>query len=163
MLDKRKHINPDTGCMCRHVRSDTERFRLHGHNYYEIFLVLRGSVCHMINGKLQHLEAGHLLFIRDFDIHEYKSDDGNSFEFINLAFEKEFFHAICDYLGENSDLPKLLTHTLPPTVYLHRRATDKLFFALTELGGTQDKSEAKLRLKILLMKLFTENFSDYPE
>lgn len=163
MLDYKKHIDQSTGCLCRHVRSDTEYFRPHYHNYYEIFMVLKGNVCHQVNGKTQNLNAGHLLFIRDFDIHDYKSADGNCFEFINLTFTKEGFEAMCNYLGESSQIKNLLSHALPPTTFLTAREREKLFFSMTELGGPKDAEKVKLMLRILLIKVFTENFLNYPE
>ena len=50
MLDAKDHVDAQSGCLCRYVRSDTEYFRPHNHNYYELFLVLKGDVCHIING-----------------------------------------------------------------------------------------------------------------
>lgn len=163
MLDSKIHTDKNTGYLCRHVRSDTEFFRPHFHNYYEIFLVLKGNVSHMVNGKTQSLSPGHLLFIRDFDTHDYKSGDGKPFEFINLAFTKDCFESMCNYLGESSRLTNLLSHSLPPTVFLSARECEKLFFSMTELGGQNDTESAKLMLKILLIKVFTENFLNYPD
>ena len=102
MLDKHKHTNTQRGFLCRYVRSDTEYFRPHYHNYYEIFIVLKGSVCHIVNSKEQMLSPGELLFIRDYDIHDYKSADGNYFEFLNIAFTSDNFYDMTKYLGESS-------------------------------------------------------------
>lgn len=162
MLDYKNHIEQSAGCLYRHVRSDTEYFRLHYHNYYEIFMVLKGNVCHLVNGKTQNLSAGHLLFIRDFDMHDYKSADGNYFEFINLAFSKESFEAMCNYLGENSHLKALLNLPLPPAVFLPAHERERLFFSMTDLGAPKDAETIKLMFKILLIKVFTKNFMNYP-
>ena len=69
MLDAKYHVDPDSECLCRYVKSETEYFRPHYHNYYELFLTMRGNARHIINGTQQKLTAGNLLFIRDFDVH----------------------------------------------------------------------------------------------
>ena len=89
MLDKENHLDVETGCLCRYVRSDTEYFRPHFHNYYEIFLMKKGDALHLINGEEYKLTEGELLFIRDFDVHDYRALNGGEFEFINLAFQRK--------------------------------------------------------------------------
>ena len=126
MLDKKYHIDEKTGCLCRYVRSNTEYFRPHYHNYYEIFMVLKGNVCHTINSKEQQLCEGQILFIRDFDVHDYKSGDGNYFEFINLAFEKEAFEDMAEYLGEGFCAENFLNCPFPPEAILSSREKEKV-------------------------------------
>ena len=70
---------------------------------------------------------------------------------------------MCSYLGKSSHLEDLLNHKLPPTIFLSSREREKLFFLMTELGGQNDTESAKLTLKILLIKIFTENFLNYPD
>ena len=42
-LKEEKNVDADTGFLLRHVKSDTERFSLHAHEFYEIFLTLIGK------------------------------------------------------------------------------------------------------------------------
>ena len=164
MLDKKYHTDEKRGCLCRYVRSDTERFRPHYHNYYEIFIVLKGNVCHIVNSKEYNLTPGQLLFIRDFDIHDYRSADGNYFEFINLAFTKETFDDMAKYLGERFPAKKLLEAKIPPSVVLSERDKERIFYSLTELGGVaEDPETTKLKLRALLLNVFIEYFFDYQE
>lgn len=163
ILDKEKHTNPKTGCLCRYVRSDTEYFRYHSHNYYEIFIVLSGKVCHVVNGQMQYPEVGQLLFIRDFDIHDYKSGDGNSFEFINLAFHKEIFYDVYKFLGNKFPYNELMGAKLPPSVMLSKREKEKMLYSMTELEDNKDSETTKMKLKALLVNLFMNYFLDYKE
>lgn len=163
MLDKKYHIDAETDCRCRYVRSDTEYFRLHSHNYYELFLVLKGDVCHIVNSHRQNLKEGQLLFIRDFDVHDYVSGDGNYFEFINLAFEKEIFDALSAYLGKGFPKDELVSSKLPPMVYLSKAKMEELFFRLTELNQGMDKDIVKTKMKILLSDIFTKYFFNFSE
>lgn len=163
MLDFRRHVDCETGCLCRYVKSDTEYFRPHYHNYYELFLVLKGEVCHIINKKEQNLCEGQLLFIRDFDIHDYKSADGNYFEFINLAFTKDTLYSLFEYLGEGFPSEKLLNSPMPPVVNLSCREKEKLFYSFTELNGSENKAVVKLKARTLLLNIFTRYFFNYSE
>ena len=49
-LNKNRHVNPETGFTCRYVRSETEYFHPHSHDYYEIFLLVKNEAWHNING-----------------------------------------------------------------------------------------------------------------
>lgn len=161
MLDKKYHIDENTGCLCRYVRSNTEYFRPHYHNYYEIFMVLKGNVCHTINSKEQQLCEGQILFIRDFDVHDYKSGDGNYFEFINLAFEKETFEDMAEYLGEGFCAENFLNCPFPPEAILSSREKEKLFFEFAELYQSGDKNYIKLKARALVLNIFTKYFSGF--
>lgn len=162
MLDRKLHVDSESDCTCRYIRSDTEYFRPHYHNYYELFLVLRGNISHIINGKEQHLSIGELLFIRDFDIHDHKSLDGKYFEFINLAFPKESFESMIKYLGKNFPANALLNAPFPPSVILPVRERENLFFSLMELNNI-DKEDTKIKTRSLLIHIFMQYFYDYSE
>lgn len=162
MLDKNLHIDMESGCMCRYVRSDTEYFRPHNHNYYEIFMVISGNVCHLINGREQNLCVGQLLFIRDFDIHDHKSADGKPFEMINLAFPKEYFESMIEYLGNKFPTKTLLNAPFPPSVIVSAREMDRLFFSLMELNNI-DKEDTKIKMRALLIHIFMQYFYNYTE
>lgn len=163
MLDQKYHINLDTGYLCRYVRSDTEYFRPHYHNYYEITLALKGNISHLINNEEQLLVPGQLLFIRDFDIHNYKSADGNYFEFVNLAFTKDFFSDMIKFLGNAFPHHNLINAKKPPCVFLSEREKEKLFYSLTELGVYENKDTAKLKFRLALTNLFMKFFLEYNE
>lgn len=163
MLNKEEHTNLETGCLLRYVQSDTEYFRLHYHDYYELFMVLKGEVTHIVNGKEQHLQKGQLLFIRDFDVHDYKSTNGEYFEFINLAFTKENISLLSLYLGDGFSFKNLLNSPFPPSVILSEKEKEKLFYSLTELNMNNDKDIVKFKMRSLLLNIFTKYFFNYLE
>lgn len=163
MLDCKNHVDLETGCLCRYVKSDTEYFRQHYHNYYELFMVLKGETCHVVNGKEQLLKEGQILFIRDFDIHDYKSADGNYFEIVNLAFTKETFLSLFEYLGEGFPSEKLLKASFPPMVNLSQREKEKLFYSFMELNQSSDKATVKLKARTLILNIFIQYFMNYSE
>lgn len=163
MLDKNIHVDLKSECLCRYVRSDTEYFRLHYHNYYELFLVMKGEVCHIINSKEQIINEGQLLFIRDFDIHDYKSVNGNYFEFINLSFTKEAFEDMCNFFGEGFSVQGLLKPSLPPIVSLSQGEKEKLAYSLIELNTNSDKNYVKYKMRYLLSTVFTKYFHEHKQ
>lgn len=156
MLDKQNHINMETGCLCRYVRSDTEYFRPHYHNYYELFLVIKGNVRHMVNGKTHILNEGRLLFIRDFDVHDYIGEDNGYFEFVNFAFSKEMFDSLFEYL--KIDKEKFLSADMPPSVSLLPVEKEKLFFSFMEINQSLKSEEVTLRAKLILADVFARDF-----
>ncbi len=163
MLDAKYHLEPQAGCLCRYVRSDTEFFRPHNHNYYELFMVIKGKVCHIINGEEQLLEAGQLLFIRDFDLHDHKSGDGNYFEFLNLAFSKETFLQMLEYMGPGYSSEALLAAPFPPVVSLSSREKEKLVFDFIELSQHFEPEYIRFKARTLLISIFSSLFYNYSE
>lgn len=163
MLDCKYHTNEKSGCLCRYIQSDTEYFRPHFHNYYEIFLMVKGEAYHLVNSKKQLLREGQLIFIRDFDVHDYSSVGGAYFEFINLAFTKETFKSLADYLGSALNTERLLSGALPPTVQLSQGEKERLFYLLTDANSDADTDLIRLRMRAALAKIFSEYFLDYKE
>lgn len=164
-LDEKEYVDSYCGCLCRYVRSDTEYFRAHYHNYYEFFLILKGKVAHKVNGVTQTLTVGQLLFIRDLDVHEYMCGNDDYFEFINLAFSKEIFLSICDFLGKGYPSDALLHAALPPMVNLSATEFEKLSYSFVELSHAPDKDKdyVKCKARALLIHIFTSYFYNYCE
>lgn len=163
MLEFQNNVDIDTECLCRHVKSDTERFIEHYHNFYELFLVLKGNVVHTVNGKEQRLCAGQLLFIRDFDVHNYRSADGSYFEFINLTFTKNTLNSMLEYLGEGFPSSRLFDAQMPPMCNLTERECEKLFYAFADINISEGKAMLKLKARTLILNIFTRYFFNYSE
>lgn len=163
MLDAKNHVDIQSGCLCRYVRSDTEYFRPHNHNYYELFLVLKGEVCHIVNDEEQLLSEGQLLFIRDFDLHDYKSGNGEYFEFLNLAFTKETFSDMLEYLGEGFPFENLLSSPFPPVASLSPRDKEALSYDFIELSQHSNPNYIKFKARTLLVSVFSRFFYNYSE
>ncbi len=156
-LEKRKFVDKETGFTCRYVRSEIETFHLHYHTYYEIFLIVRNAVKHESNGEKQLLTTGDLLFIRDFDVHKYIPAKEKSFDFINLSFDGKILDKLKKYIGDCYNFDRLLSDKMPPLASLSQRETWRLSEKLSDLNqGTV--SERKIKLKRLLLEIFTEYF-----
>ena len=155
-----RHLDEASECRFRHVRDETEKFVPHCHEYYEIFLMIKGKALHGVNGKTDLIEAGTLIFIRKDDAHDYMSVDG-SFEFANLAFSEGTLRCLFDYLGDGFPASTLLESEYPPEVHLTDNETKRLYLKMAELNTINYSDSAKLRFK--MRKLLVDIFSDYFE
>lgn len=71
------------------------------HDFYEITLIISGTLKVDINDNLLTLKKGDLLFLRPYDVHE-KLDCGPC-QHINLAFPAYTMKALFDFLYDTSD------------------------------------------------------------
>lgn len=76
---------------------------LHNHNFYEFFVITKGSVFHEINGETSVLKTGMLYFIRPEDCHRISSLAEQSCIHMNICIVKERFEKICSALGVTAD------------------------------------------------------------
>lgn len=87
----------------------------HNHDFYEIFLVTTGRVCHIINSHQQNLITNNLVFIRKDDMHYYKKSN-EKYEFINIAFTENIFNQLVQFYDKKIIEEKVLKPSLPPTI-----------------------------------------------
>lgn len=73
---------------------------IHRHDFYEVFIVLKGSLVHEINNSEERLFERDLILVKPNDCHCYKSS-GKSFEIVNLAFRKDILNSFIDFFDIN--------------------------------------------------------------
>ena len=79
-------------------------YRLHTHDFYELFLVPQGSAVHVVNGQTQLLTEGSLVLIRPADEHKYEFLNNSDFEIINIGIPLPVFLRLCQYLDVDRSL-----------------------------------------------------------
>lgn len=134
---------------------------MHKHDFYELFLIIKGSALHNINGEQKILYPGDLVFIRPADNHNYGKKDDENCELINIAFPASTINKLFDYLGEGFQPERLLDSRYPPGINLPELETEILksrFEALNTISR-KDKVKIKTQLRILLAEIFTRYFS----
>lgn len=133
----------------------------HTHDFYEIFLITKGKVQHIINDCKQILEEGTMIFIRPSDIHYYQKYDEFDVELINLAFPKTTIEELFSYLGEGFDANRLIKTKLPPSIILSgtEKKILKQRFEKLHLIPIEKKAEIRTSLRILLSEMMTNYFS----
>lgn len=165
LLTAERFVDTNTGFTYRYVHSDTEYFRPHYHDYYEIFLLLDGEATHLVNGESLRLERGALVFIRPSDTHDYVLRDGKKFSMLNITFTVQTLNALVEYLGEGFPSASLLSAALPPEVML---SESDVSYVLAQMSSmmTIDESDCYRRqtaMRVLIFRIFTRYFADYRE
>ena len=161
LLTADRFVDATTGCSYRYVYSDTEYFRPHYHDYYEIFLLLEGDVIHYINREQIPLHAGTLVFIRPSDVHDYILREGKQFSMLNITFTRETADALFSYLGSGFRPERLLLPSLPPTIVLSEEGLDEILAQMSNIRtiDSADHDGRKTALRVLLFRIFTRFFS----
>nr|WP_240546193.1 helix-turn-helix domain-containing protein [Paenibacillus artemisiicola] len=138
---------------------------MHDHDFYEIFLITKGSVLHLINGRKELLEAGTLCFIRPSDAHCYAGDGNRPVELLNLAFSSRMAEAMFAYVGDGVEAERLLGDPMPPVrqvgAYQTELIKDKLH-EITVLPGMR-KRQIRAEIRVLTADIFMSCFSGRPD
>ena len=90
-------------------------YKIHTHDFYELFLVPKGSAVHAVNGRSQFLTEGSFVLIRPNDVHRYELFNTDDFEIIDIGIPETLFLRVCDYLGVDRavfDAPALSPHCM---------------------------------------------------
>lgn len=163
LLTASRFVNEKTGISYRYVYSETEYFRPHYHDYYEIFLVLSGFARHSVGDGEYPLQAGDLVFIRPSDIHDYISD-GGGYSMLNITFTKETLRGLFAFLGDGFPAGALVRTPLPPKVTLTQPEIDYVNNRMASVCAIdqEDIPATKTALRILLFEIFSKYFSGFP-
>lgn len=88
-------------------------YKIHSHDFYELFLVPKGSAVHLINGRSQLLTEGSFVLIRPGDVHRYDFFNNADFELLDIGIPTTLFTRLCGYLRLDRaqfDAPALPLH-----------------------------------------------------
>ena len=165
MLTADRFVDARTGCSYRYVKSETEYFRPHTHDYFELFLTLDGEIVHLVNGARQTLPVGTLMLIRPQDCHDYVRTPGREFAFVNLCFTQAVFAQIADFLGDGFPAEALRAAQMPPAVQLESAEFLRMKRRMEALCAMPDDCVPKLRcrMRTLLLEILTRHFGEYAE
>jgi len=157
-----RFVDRNTHISYRYVFSQTEYFRPHYHDYYEMFLVLDGDVIHYANGTERHLSKGDLVFIRAEDTHDHKMEDGHSVTMLNFTFTADTLQDLFGYLGDGFPSKMLLSNPFPPQLRLGDTELNWIDGQMNTIRSIEPGNHAQIKtaLRILLFRLFTRYFSD---
>lgn len=72
----------------------------HTHDYFEVFLIERGSTEHWINGRRETLKAGDLVFVRPKDAHAFCADQRTGCHISNIMFRRSTAAHLCQRYPE---------------------------------------------------------------
>lgn len=109
--------------------------QMHCHDFFEVFLIEKGTLTHYINGTTDTLSAGHLVFIRPADCHAFRADPQSGCETVNVMFRSETAHYLAQRYG--ADLTGRFfwsAHALPHAQRLSRAQHDDANAQLRDLA-----------------------------
>ena len=146
----------------KYVYGHKDRFFPHDHEFYEIFLIVKGTVEHWINGEIQLLPEGSIVLIRPFDIHGFLYTNPNNANnvYINLSFTSEMAKSVFDFLDDTLIYDNIHQPTFPPSVILSKTVKERLISQFSELNiiNPSNKREQNLRTKTILADILTRYF-----
>lgn len=99
MLTANLYVERNYFGYCTVISSKEGMGFFHRHNYFEMFLVFRGSAVHYVNGEQFKLEKGSLVLMRPDDEHCYLSPISDDYQIINFILTQELIQAISSFLG----------------------------------------------------------------
>lgn len=143
----------------RLIASVQDTTGVHTHDFFELFLILKGSVVHVINGSRQLLQENTLVFIRDRDVHSYEQTTDSDCQFINLSFHRRVLEDLFAFLGDGFPSQKLLEPAMPPSVVLSKTEKEYVRYRLDQLN--QIPQQQKLVIKAEVRAVLTDLFSRY--
>ena len=145
------------------VYSAKYAYPLHGHDFYEIFMIASGQCAHSVNGEVQHLRQGDMVFIRPEDTHGYDLLEGEDCRFVNVNFYKEAVESAFDYIGHAAFAQALKSPTMPPVVPLSEEDRETMAAKSTQiqLFTSTDKQKARAVARNFLNNALTLFFLHY--
>ena len=163
LLTAERFVDMNTGCSYRYVNSETERFKFHTHDYYEIFIMLEGRAVHFINGEEVRLNSRDIVFIRASDFHHYAPLTKEPFSFLNITFTKETMDLIFSYLAEGYPKRRLMNSKYAPMMTLTGEEFESISREMEKIRALlpEDSKRRKTALRILIMKLFSDVFERF--
>lgn len=157
-------------CQYWHITNEHLSVELHCHDNYEFILALTDNIAHRINGEMQLLSEGTLLFIRPDDEHEFISIPDKNQEFICFSYTKEALSRFLEYMnGTDFPLNKLLYSPMPPMCRLSKYEKEHIYIKIQDLNyvRVEDKDRINTKFRLLLCDIFShfcgdtaENYSD---
>jgi AraC family transcriptional regulator, dual regulator of chb operon len=153
-------IDPDIGSSYGIINALEDANGMHSHDFFELFLVTEGNVFHLVNGKIELLMVGSLVFIRPDDIHFYEKCNNDAFQIINIAFPANTIYALFDYLGKEFLPERLVKSEFPLVVILSKSEKDVLKSRLDALFTMplSIKTSINIELRVLLVEFLAHYF-----
>ncbi|MBM7565860.1 helix-turn-helix domain-containing protein [Paenibacillus sacheonensis] len=158
-------LDPETEIHYAYHKSIKSITDMHDHDFYEIFLITKGTVMHLINGKKERLEAGTLCFVRPSDKHCYAGDGNRSVEMLNLAFSSRMVIAMFAFLDGGIEMDRLLNGPMPMVKQIGTYQTEIIrdkIHEITVLPGMH-KKQIRSEIRVLVADIMMSCFSDRPD
>ena len=131
---------------------------LHTHDYWEFMLVLKGTIVHKINGKIEELKQNTLCLIRPQDVHSLHNKKKQISQHLNLGMDAKYFQQYMRLLAP-SLYNELQTAEKPVTIDLSLAKVNRIFNDVNKVLSAE-KSDYEMQLKLLFLDVVREFFSN---
>lgn len=129
------------------------------HDFFEILMVLSGHQELIVDGAKAELSEGMIALIRPGEVHSRRYLESGLH--VNVAFSAKIAQEMFAYLG--SDFPKERLLNSPAPLYAILSQADmknyRLRFDRINMIPTEDAARSRTMLRVLLLDIFTEEFS----
>ena len=88
LMNFEKIENPGSISVIRRTMHNSHLTRIHWHNYYEMEIIVSGSILHHVNGRDEILSRGSAYLLSPYDYHSLKANAGDV-DIINISFSPE--------------------------------------------------------------------------
>ncbi len=105
------------------IKSMKYAWSIHCHDFYEIFLILDGTMEHIANDKSEFLCKNDLVFVRPDDVHWFNEVKGYDCSYLNITFTEKILKHILLFLGNENTVE----HYLRMPTCIKCKISDKLF------------------------------------
>ncbi|MDD5602629.1 MAG: AraC family transcriptional regulator [Eubacteriales bacterium] len=148
----------------------------HYHDFYEMFLVVKGNAVHNVNGEKQWISDGSLVFVRPGDKHYYEQDtqeisggnngkaiNGSDCQYINVTFRAGITDMLINCFKGCFDFNKLLLAPVSPCITLALSEKNRLKIELTAFNAIKrdDTTHKNAALRIMLSNIIYRYFISY--
>lgn len=129
------------------ITNNTLLLEEHTHNYWEIFIVIKGSSKQTINNTQLILEQNNMMLIRPNDIHKFSIVEGKN-SYLNITIDPNLMREIFYFLSLNiSDVEALPS----PPICDFDKSFQNIFTTLRQLNiATGNMHKKSLTLKIVI-------------
>jgi AraC family cel operon transcriptional repressor len=161
MISAIQFIDPETeNHYAYHTVIDTRQFP-QIHDFYEITLVTDGTLSFSFEDQAMDMPVGSLIFVRPGDIHSKAFPKPS--RHINLAFAPEAVISLFEYLYDKKTYSFMLNRSHCPPILLSGSECQLLRQKIRSLSliPPDRKSEARIRLRLLLAELINSYFIEF--
>lgn len=130
---------------------------MHTHDYFEITLVTRGSVTHIINDTAVSLSSNAVVFIRPQDRHCFQKSETKDSEYINIAFSERIFNSLFLYFDDTFYMEQIRDSEQAPTFYISADESPLVkenIDSLSLISESGNSVKEKMYLRSLVVSLF---------
>lgn len=154
------YMDMEIGMAYRFLDNKTVLTELHDHNYCEYFIITSGSITHEVNGNIQELKMGDMVFIRPSDCHKYRINNDDSCNMINVSFRTIYFDSVMQYYN-NAVLNEMFNVEQPPLITLSSSRISAIKKKHYMLNVCSDKNGIVTLLRALICDVFADFIMEY--